>query len=34
VRLSDRFPSGMWWPPVFRRVAQAVADARAAAQAA
>jgi CubicO group peptidase (beta-lactamase class C family) len=29
VRLSDRFPPGMWWPPVFRQIAQAVAAARA-----
>jgi CubicO group peptidase (beta-lactamase class C family) len=25
VRMSDRFPPGMWWPPVFRQVAEAVA---------
>ncbi|HEX7436597.1 MAG TPA: serine hydrolase [Caldimonas sp.] len=25
VRLSDRFPPGVWWPPLFRRIAQAVA---------
>ena len=25
VRLSDRFPRGMWWPPVFRQIAEAVA---------
>jgi CubicO group peptidase (beta-lactamase class C family) len=25
VRLSDRFPLGMWWPPLFRRIAEAVA---------
>lgn len=24
VRLSDRFPPGMWWPPVFRQIAEAV----------
>jgi CubicO group peptidase (beta-lactamase class C family) len=28
VRLSDRFPPGMWWPWVFRQIAQAVAAAR------
>jgi CubicO group peptidase (beta-lactamase class C family) len=28
VRLSDRFPPGMWWAPVFRQIAQAVAAAR------
>lgn len=28
VRLSDRFPPGMWWPPVFRRIAEAVAAGR------
>jgi CubicO group peptidase (beta-lactamase class C family) len=27
VRLSDRFPPGMWWPPVFRQVAEIVAGA-------
>ncbi len=27
VRLSDRFPPGMWWPPVFRQIAEAVAGA-------
>jgi len=30
VRLSDRFPPGMWWPPLFRQIAQAVAAARSA----
>jgi CubicO group peptidase (beta-lactamase class C family) len=25
VRLSDRFPPGMWWPPVFRQIADAAA---------
>jgi CubicO group peptidase (beta-lactamase class C family) len=25
VRLSDRFPPGMWWPPVFRRIAETMA---------
>ncbi len=29
VRMSDRFPPGMWWPPVFRQIAQATASARA-----
>ena len=29
VRLSDRFPPGMWWPPVFRQIAEAVAGAKA-----
>ena len=24
VRLSDRFPAGTWWPPVFRQIAEAV----------
>jgi CubicO group peptidase (beta-lactamase class C family) len=24
VRLSDRFPAGTWWPPVFRQIAKAV----------
>jgi len=24
VRLSDRFPQGMWWPPIFRQIAKAV----------
>jgi CubicO group peptidase (beta-lactamase class C family) len=24
VRLSDRFPPGMWWPPIFRQIAKAV----------
>jgi CubicO group peptidase (beta-lactamase class C family) len=24
VRLSDRFPPGMWWPPVFRQIIDAV----------
>jgi CubicO group peptidase (beta-lactamase class C family) len=28
VRLSDRFPPGMWWAPVFRQIAEAVAAAR------
>jgi CubicO group peptidase (beta-lactamase class C family) len=28
VRLSDRFPPGMWWAPVFRQLAEAVAAAR------
>ncbi|MFZ1908136.1 MAG: serine hydrolase [Burkholderiales bacterium] len=28
VRLSDRFPPGMWWVPVFRQLAEAVAAAR------
>jgi CubicO group peptidase (beta-lactamase class C family) len=26
VRLSDRFPPGMWWPPVFRQIADAAAN--------
>lgn len=26
VRLSERFPPGMWWPPVFRQIASAVAS--------
>ncbi|MGZ5184636.1 MAG: serine hydrolase domain-containing protein [Caldimonas sp.] len=26
VRLSDRFPVGMWWPPLFRRIATEVAS--------
>jgi CubicO group peptidase (beta-lactamase class C family) len=26
VRLSDRFPPGMWWPPVFGQIARAVAS--------
>ena len=25
VRLSDRFPPGVWWPPIFRRIAEATA---------
>jgi CubicO group peptidase (beta-lactamase class C family) len=25
VRLSDRFPPGMWWPPIFRKIAEAIA---------
>lgn len=25
VRLADRFPPGMWWPPVFRQIAAEVA---------
>jgi CubicO group peptidase (beta-lactamase class C family) len=28
VRLSDRFPPGMWWAPVLRQLAQSVATAR------
>lgn len=24
VRLSDRFPAGMWWPPLFRQIIDAV----------
>lgn len=24
VRLSDRFPPGMWWPPIFRQIAEVV----------
>jgi CubicO group peptidase (beta-lactamase class C family) len=24
VRLSDRFPPGIWWPPIFRQIARAV----------
>jgi len=24
VRLSDRFSPGMWWPPVFRQIIDAV----------
>jgi CubicO group peptidase (beta-lactamase class C family) len=24
VRLSDRFPSGIWWPPIFRQIVDAV----------
>jgi CubicO group peptidase (beta-lactamase class C family) len=28
VRLSDRFPPGMWWAPVLRQLAEAVAAAR------
>jgi CubicO group peptidase (beta-lactamase class C family) len=28
VRLSDRFPPGTWWAPVFRQLAEAVAAAR------
>jgi CubicO group peptidase (beta-lactamase class C family) len=24
VRLSDRFPAGIWWPPIFRQIANAV----------
>ncbi len=24
VRLSDRFPPGTWWPPIFRQIADAV----------
>jgi len=28
VRLSDRFPPGMWWVPVFRQLAEAVAAGR------
>jgi hypothetical protein len=28
VRLSDRFPPGTWWLPVFRRIAEAVSAAR------
>jgi CubicO group peptidase (beta-lactamase class C family) len=27
VRLSDRFPIGVWWPPLFRHVANEVASA-------
>jgi CubicO group peptidase (beta-lactamase class C family) len=27
VRLSDRFPPGMWWPPVFRQLAEHVSGA-------
>jgi hypothetical protein len=23
--LSDRFPPGMWWPPIFRKIAEAIA---------
>lgn len=30
VRLSDRFPPGMWWPPVFVQIADAVSAADAA----
>jgi CubicO group peptidase (beta-lactamase class C family) len=25
ARLSDRFPPGMWWPPIFRQIADAAA---------
>ena len=28
VRLSDRFPRGMWWPPVFRQIAEAISAAK------
>jgi hypothetical protein len=28
VRLSDSFPPGMWWPPVFRQIADAAATSR------
>lgn len=27
VRLSDRFPKGMWWPPVFRQLAEQASSA-------
>ena len=24
VRLSDRFPPGIWWPPIFRQIVDAL----------